>query len=195
MGKAWNWKFREWQGHAHRVEELRVRAQLSQTDKVSYFTISHWKNLLVKEALSKFFNKGLFLDASEPAFSLLFSYLRSLALLGSLLLEECTQALQKSLLNLITDARDMFYLQQPRCPVLMTWESQITLAHQKATGANEAGSGDIAPRLLASPSTCHGCAGHASYSKASTRRGCQTNQEVPEGDTHQREGFAPGLWA
>lgn len=67
------------------VEEIRVRAQLSQTDKVSYFTISHWKNLLVKGALSKFFNKGLFLDASEPAFSLLFSYLRSLALLSSLL--------------------------------------------------------------------------------------------------------------
>ena len=69
------------------------------------------------------------------------------------LLEECTQASQKPLLNLITAAWDMFHLQQPRCPVLMMWESQITLAHQKATGANEAGSGDIALRLLASPGT------------------------------------------
>lgn len=120
-------------------------------DKVSYFTISHWKNSLVKGALSKYFNKGLFLDASEPAFSLLFSYPRSLVLLGSLL-EECAQALQKPLLNLITATWDMFHLQQPRCPELMMWESQITLAHQKATGANEAGS----PRLLASPGTATG---------------------------------------
>lgn len=57
-----------------------MTAQHSHTDKVSYFTISHWKNSLVKGALSKYFNKGLFLDASEPVFSFLFSYLRSLAL-------------------------------------------------------------------------------------------------------------------
>lgn len=36
-------------------------------DKGSYFTTSHWRNLLFKKALGKFLNKGLFLDASEFA--------------------------------------------------------------------------------------------------------------------------------